>query len=73
MAWFGKFRQKLHVALRGEFDVRAIAGGVAVGVFFSFTFLLSLPMLPALASAVASLVVYRVAIGIQSARRNAQG
>lgn len=52
MGGFGKIRQKLHDALEGEFDVRAIAGGFAVGVFFSFTPLLSLHMLLALAVAI---------------------
>ena len=48
MAGFRKIRQKLQDALEGDFDVRAIAGGFAVGVFFSFTPLLTLHMLLAL-------------------------
>lgn len=47
-----RIREKLHGTLQGDFDRHAVAGGFAVGVFFSFTPLLSLHMLLALLVAV---------------------
>lgn len=44
MSGYAKIRRKLQEALAGDFDERHIAGGFAVGVFFSFTPLLSLHM-----------------------------
>jgi uncharacterized protein (DUF2062 family) len=41
LGW-GRVRDKLHDALVGETDERALAAGFAVGVFFSFTPLVSL-------------------------------
>jgi uncharacterized protein (DUF2062 family) len=41
LGW-GRIRDKLHEALAGETAPRALAAGFAVGVFFSFTPLLSL-------------------------------
>ena len=52
MAGFRKIRQKLQDTLEGDFDVKAIAGGFAVGVFFSFTPLFTLHMLLALLVAI---------------------
>lgn len=42
MLGWGKIRDKLHEALSGETDEKALAAGFAVGVFFSFTPLVSL-------------------------------
>lgn len=42
MPGWGKIRGKLHEALSGETDEKALAAGFAVGVFFSFTPLVSL-------------------------------
>ncbi|GAB4365759.1 MAG: DUF2062 domain-containing protein [Deltaproteobacteria bacterium] len=42
MRGFRKIRETLEGALQGDFDRRAVAGGFAVGVFFSFTPLVSL-------------------------------
>lgn len=42
MLGWGKIRGKLHDALSGEMDEKALAAGFAVGVFFGFTPLLSL-------------------------------
>lgn len=47
-----KIREKLLGTLQGDFDRHAVAGGFAVGVFFSFTPLVSLHMLLALLVAV---------------------
>jgi uncharacterized protein len=52
MAVFGKIREKLHATLQGDFDCHAVAGGFAVGVFFSFTPLVSFHMLLAFLVAV---------------------
>jgi len=49
---FRKIRETLNGTLQGDFDKRAVAGGFAVGVFFSFTPLLSLHMLLALMVAI---------------------
>jgi uncharacterized protein (DUF2062 family) len=43
-----KIRDKLHEALSGETDEKALAAGFAVGVFFSFTPLVSLHTILAL-------------------------
>lgn len=48
-----KVREALAGVLQGEFDRRAVAGGFAVGVFFSFTPLVSLHTALALLVAVA--------------------
>lgn len=53
MGGIGKIRETLAGVLQGEFDRRAVAGGFAVGVFFSFTPLVSLHMALALLVAVA--------------------
>ena len=45
---YRKIRDTLQNTLQGDFDVHAVAGGFAVGVFFSFTPLVSLHMLLAL-------------------------
>lgn len=37
MPGWGRIRDRLHEALSGEADERALAAGFAVGVFFSFT------------------------------------
>ena len=42
MRGWGKIRDKLHEALSGETNAKALAAGFAVGVFFSFTPLISL-------------------------------
>lgn len=42
MLGWGKIRGKLQEALAGETDAKALAAGFAVGVFFSFTPLVSL-------------------------------
>jgi len=52
MGGFRKIRETLHGILQGEFDRHAVAGGFAVGVFFSFTPLVSLHMALALLVAV---------------------
>lgn len=52
MAGFRKIREKLHGVLQGDFDKHAVAGGFAVGVFFSFTPLVTFHMLLALLVAV---------------------
>lgn len=49
---FRRIREKLHSTLQGDFDRHAVAGGFAVGVFFSFTPLVSLHMLLALLVAI---------------------
>ena len=51
LAW-GKIRKKLHDAIAADSDERSLAAGFAVGVFFSFTPLLSLHMVLALIVAV---------------------
>lgn len=52
MFGFRKIRAKLHEAIVAETDARALAAGFAVGVFFSFTPLLSLHTVLALLVAV---------------------
>lgn len=52
MVAFRRVRENLQRVLRGNFDNHAVAGGFAVGVFFSFTPLVSLHMLLALLVAV---------------------
>ncbi len=47
-----KIRDKLHEAIRGETNEKALAAGFAVGVFFSFTPLVSLHMVLALLVAI---------------------
>ena len=47
-----RIRDKLHEAIREETDAKELAGGFAVGVFFSFTPLLSLHMALALLVAI---------------------
>lgn len=42
MLGWGKIRDKLHDAFSGDMDEKALAAGFAVGVFFSFTPLISL-------------------------------
>lgn len=42
MLGWGRIRGRLHEAFSGEMDEKALAAGFAVGVFFSFTPLLSL-------------------------------
>jgi len=51
LGW-AKIREKIHEAISAETDERSIAAGFAVGVFFSFTPLLSLHMVLALIVAV---------------------
>jgi uncharacterized protein (DUF2062 family) len=53
MPGWGKIRDKLREAMAGEMDPRALAAGFAVGVFFSFTPLLSLHTVLALLVALA--------------------
>jgi len=52
MVGLRKIRETLHGILQGKFDRHAVAGGFAVGVFFSFTPLVSLHMALALLVAV---------------------
>jgi uncharacterized protein (DUF2062 family) len=52
LAGWRKIREKLHEAVSGEGDPGSIAAGFAVGVFFSFTPLVSLHMVLALLVAV---------------------
>lgn len=52
MGGLRKIRETLGGILQGEFDRHAVAGGFAVGVFFSFTPLVSLHMVLALLVAV---------------------
>jgi len=51
LGW-AKIREKIHEAISAETDERSLAAGFAVGVFFSFTPLLSLHMVLALIVAV---------------------
>ena len=52
MLGWAKIRERIHEAISGHADERSIAAGFAVGVFFSFTPLLSLHMVLALIVAV---------------------
>ena len=52
MLGWRKIREKIHEAISAETNERSIAAGFAVGVFFSFTPLLSLHMVLALIVAV---------------------
>ena len=52
MLGWAKIREKIHEAISAETDERSLAAGFAVGVFFSFTPLLSLHMVLALIVAV---------------------
>lgn len=52
MLGWAKIRQKIHEAISADTDERSLAAGFAVGVFFSFTPLLSLHMVLALTVAV---------------------
>ena len=52
MLGWAKIREKIHEAISAETDERSLAAGFAVGVFFSFTTLLSLHMVLALIVAV---------------------
>ncbi|MGB3399691.1 MAG: DUF2062 domain-containing protein, partial [Candidatus Deferrimicrobiaceae bacterium] len=52
MIGWGKIRSKLHEAVAADSDERSLAAGFAVGVFFSFSPLVTLHMLLALLVAV---------------------